>query len=332
MTRERIVKEIIGSRGSPKRESGFAFAPSNIALCKYWGKRNDLLNLPVNSSLSVSLGHLGTTTTISRRKGNDEITLNQKKLKADSSFAIRLSRYLDLFRTSDIPFYKIETANNFPTAAGLASSASGYAALVKALNEFWDWTLDGKALSILARLGSGSASRSVTNGFVEWHRGHREDGMDSFAEQIPVSWPELRLAVVTVSETVKPIGSTEGMKKTVETSTLYQSWPQKAAQDIDVIRHAIYHKDFELLGATAESNALAMHATMIDTQPSVLYWLPETVAVFHKIWRLRRNGLFLYFTVDAGPNVKILFLESDTTRITSEFKRAEIIKPFDQEE
>ncbi len=328
MNRQDVVRALIGDSSLPKNASGHAFALSNIALCKYWGKRDAELNLPINSSLSVSLGHLGTNTTISQRQSTDEIVLNGDKLDLSVKFASRLQTYLDLFRPSRDFFFTIETKNNFPTAAGLASSASGYAAMAMALNDFFDWGLNGKALSILARLGSGSASRSVYNGFVEWHRGHSEDGLDSYAEPMATAWPELRLAVVTVSSASKPIGSTEGMKKTVETSTLYRSWPDKAARDMELIRQAIQQKDFEQLGATAESNALAMHATMIDTQPPVLYWLPETVATFHHIWRLRRDGVPLYFTIDAGPNVKILFLQKDEAMVKAEFPEADLIRPF----
>ena len=118
------------------------------------------------------------------------------------------------------------------------------------------------------------------------------------------------------------------MKQTVETSTLYKAWPEKAAHDIESIRHAIYVKDFAQLGSTAESNALAMHATMLDAQPALLYWLPETVAVFQKIWRLRRDGVILYFTIDAGPNVKVLFEEKNESGVRHEFAGAEIVKPF----
>lgn len=328
MTKSDVIQSLIGRIDLPTKMSGHAFALSNIALCKYWGKRNSELNLPINSSLSVSLGHLGTETTVSQNQDADDILLNGERLAPDAKFAARLSNYLDLFRPEKDFFFKIDTKNNFPTAAGLASSASGYAAMAMALNDFFGWNLDGQALSILARLGSGSASRSVYNGFVEWHCGEQNDGLDSYAEVLPEEWPELRLAVVTVSSASKPVGSTEGMKKTVETSTLYKAWPEKAARDLEVIRKAIQQKNFEQLGLTAESNALAMHATMIETQPSVLYWLPETVATFHKIWHLRQDGLPLYFTIDAGPNVKILFQQKDEHVVQENFPGAEIITPF----
>ncbi|MBN1560392.1 diphosphomevalonate decarboxylase [candidate division KSB1 bacterium] len=328
MTRGQVVQKIIGPRALPHNEQGEAFAPSNIALCKYWGKRNSDLNLPLNSSLSLSLGHLGTHTRIRANAFKDEIYMNEQRLDPSAQFSSRLIAYLDLFRPASDCYFRIDTHNNFPTAAGLASSASGYAALAMALNNFFSWNLDGASLSILARLGSGSAARSVYDGFVEWHRGESEDGMDSYAEQIPAIWSELRLAIITVSRAVKTIGSTEGMRRTVETSALYAAWPEKATRDIESIRHAIWGKDFAELGGTAESNALAMHATMLDSRPALLYWLPETVAAFHKIWRLRQDGIQLYFTIDAGPNVKILFEEKNEHIVRGEFDDAEIVRPF----
>lgn len=328
MTKQQVVQKLTGAPHAPRKTFGKAFAPSNIALCKYWGKRNAALNLPINSSLSISLGHLGTETVISQNESSDYIALNDRPLDTDDKFARRLITYLDLFRPSPDFFFKISTRNNFPTAAGLASSASGYAALILALDDLFAWHLDKKSLSILARLGSGSASRSVYHGFVQWHRGASDDGMDSYAEQLPEVWPELRLAVLTVSQATKPVSSTEGMQKTVETSTLYKSWPEKAERDLVLLREAIQYKYFAQLGTVAESNALAMHATMIDTHPTVLYWLPDTVAIFNKIWQLRRDGAQLYFTIDAGANVKLLYEERNKKLIRKHFPHAETINPF----
>lgn len=329
MTKYNVIEKILGDRSYPRQNSGQAFAPSNIALCKYWGKRNAELNLPINSSLSISLAHLGTHTTIRMAEGMDSISLNGMPLTLNSRFSHRLIEYLNLFRPERDFYFDVKTDNNFPTAAGLASSASGYAAAARALNNFFGWELEDNLLSILARLGSGSASRSIYHGFVEWEAGFHVDGMDSYAHVLPHRWPDLNLAVLTLSIGSKPVGSTEGMKRTVETSVLYKSWPEKAQRDLDQLRLAIEQKDFELLGETSESNALAMHATMIDTRPSVLYWLPETVAAFHQIWKMRSEGVKLYFTIDAGPNVKILFLRNDLDIVRAVFPQCEIITPFD---
>jgi len=298
-----VVEKLIGLSSKPQKASASAFAPANIALIKYWGKRNSELNLPVTSSLSLSLAS-GTHTTISVAE-RDSVSLNGTILSADDPFTKRLFAFCDLFRAPNTHFH-IETKNEIPTAAGFASSSSGFAALTLALNDLFSWQLDRKSLSILARLGSGSACRSLYSGFVLWHRGTSDDGMDSFAEPLGETWPELTLELITISSEKKPIDSRTAMQKTIETSPLYQAWPAQVAADLPLMQHAIREKDFSLLGKVAEQNALAMHATMIASSPSILYWHPETVTWMHKIWNMRHEGHEVYFTLDAGPNLKLL--------------------------
>jgi diphosphomevalonate decarboxylase len=301
------------------------FAPSNIALVKYWGKRNAELNLPMTSSLSISLGEKGTETTIDILDApKDQIFLNEIAISNEDHFAKRLVAFLDLFRTPKNYHFKIQTKNNIPTGAGLASSASGFAALVLGLNKMFDWQLPKKELSILARMGSGSACRSLWQGFVKWHCGERDDGLDSYAEKLPYEWPELRVGLLVISEKEKFMGSREAMNRTVKTSKLYQSWPGQVAQDLKNMEEAIKNKDFDLLGKTAEENAIAMHATMHDAVPSINYDLPETVELKNKIWQLRKEGLPLYFTQDAGPNIKLLFLQSHLEKIKTHFEKIEM--------
>lgn len=328
MTKAEIVRSILHDRARHPRESGTAFAPSNIALCKYWGKRDDELNLPVNGSLSISLGHLGTQTTLRHCTGGDRILHNGSPLAAETSFVQRISRYLDLFRGDDEHGYEVETCNTIPTAAGLASSASGFAALAKALDNLYGWNLPGRDLSVLARLGSGSACRSIDEGFVEWSIGKREDGMDSCGERLDVTWPSFRIATVTLTTDEKPVGSREGMKRTLATSALYRAWPEKAAADLATIRSAVLTRDFDQLGQAAESNALSMHATMIGAWPPVVYWLPESLSVMHRVWTCRHQDVPVYLTMDAGPNVKLLFEEPNEELICAHFPDAEVIRPF----
>lgn len=323
-----MQKILSGKNFSPK-VSGKAFASTNIALCKYWGKRDEELNLPVTSSLSVSLAELGTLTQISIADDRDVIFLNGKEVTPEAVFARRISSYLDLFRRKHLFFFKVDTQNTIPTAAGLASSASGFAALALALDDFFRWGLSRKELSILARLGSGSACRSVCTGFVEWHAGKADDGMDSYAEPMTETWPDLRVGVLTLSHQEKALGSREAMQRTALTSELYKSWPEKARQDLEVLNKAIKERYFDLLGQTAESNALAMHASMMAAWPPVLYWLPETIAVMQKVWQLRQQGQAIYFTIDAGPNVKLLFPEKLTAFIARNFLGVKIVAPFE---
>lgn len=330
MNKSDVVKNIIQDRGRLSFTKVKAFAPANIALCKYWGKRNAELNLPVTSSLSISLDRLGTETVLSLNENQDVIFLNGQELSHDTVFYRRIIEFFAPFRPDNI-YFTMETKNNIPTAAGLASSASGFAALVTALNELFNMQLDKKELSILARLGSGSACRSLYDGFVEWHAGTRSDGMDSYAESLTNSWPDLRIGILTVTEKQKPKSSREAMAQTVKTSLFYRKWPERVKYDLAAIKEAIKSGDFELLGQTSESNALAMHATMIETLPAVFYWLPETIRVFHRVWELRQNRIPVYFTIDAGPNVKLLFSKESENRIKEELPDLQIVKPFGTE-
>jgi diphosphomevalonate decarboxylase len=327
-----VVTMILGEASRLPRQGveGRAFAPSNIALCKYWGKRNDELNLPVTSSLSVSLHQLGTTTTIAARTSGsgDEVLLNGQPVAGGQPFARGVTDFLNLFRPDPHFFYRVDTRNTIPTAAGLASSASGFAALTLALNQLCAWHLEPRQLSILARLGSGSASRSIYQGFAEWQAGTDADGMDSFAVPVKGTWPDLRLGLVKVSTAEKAVSSRAAMKRTVQTSALYEAWPAKVARDLLLIKEAIAARDFTQLGQTAESNALAMHATGLAAWPPVLFWLPESVAVLHRTWQLREQGLPLYITMDAGPNVKLLFQAADTATVQRHFPAVDVVTPF----
>lgn len=323
-----FVKNILADAHPRLKKQGTAFAPSNIALCKYWGKRDAILNLPVNSSLSVSLGQLGARTEIEPAEA-DAVYLNGEPVSPNHPFAVRILNFLGLFRPIlGESHFEVRTENNIPTAAGLASSASGFAALVMALDDLAGWGLGRKQLSMLARLGSGSAARSVYEGFVQWHAGQKPDGSDSFAERLPCDWPEFRIGVLELFSVPKAVSSRDGMNRTAATSELYKSWPQQAAADLEMICGAINKRDFPLLGQTAERNALAMHATMLAAWPPLLYLQPETIGEIHKVQMVRKEGLDVYLTIDAGPNVKLLFLEADEPAVASAFPGLQVIRPF----
>src|SRR3990167_3164180 len=197
MNKKEFIQALLKNHSSTPDESLVsAYAPSNIALVKYWGKRNTELNLPVTSSLSISLAHRGVTTSLKlNEEKSDTLIINGKHESLDSSFGKRLIAFLDLFRPKNKSFYVI-TQSNLPIAAGLASFAAGFAALTLALNLLFNWHLSDQELSIIARLGSGSAERSLWNGFVEWHKGTKENGSDSFAEPLDITWPELRIGLL----------------------------------------------------------------------------------------------------------------------------------------
>ena len=330
MNPNHVIEKILASRKIiPAKEKGEAYAPSNIALAKYWGKRDTQLNLPVTSSLSISLHDKGSFTTVSASSVNQDILfLNSRKVPADKNFAQRLSCYLDLFRPTKDFYFTIETTNTIPVAAGLASSASGFAALILALNDFFAWQLDDQSLSQLARLGSGSAARSLWQGFVEWHAGKAIDGSDCFAEKLPYTWPTLRIGLLIVSDLEKKISSREAMKICQQTSPFYDVWPTHVAQTIETLHKAIQQQDINLLGQTAEQNALAMHATMLTSNPPFCYWQTETLTTMQKIWSLRERKVPVYFTEDAGPNLKLLFNEEILNLVREEFPLIDIVEPF----
>ena len=303
--------------------AGEAYAPANIALAKYWGKRDRALNLPVNGSLSISLGTLGTHTTI-RAAANDRITLNGTDAAADSTLHRRTFAFIDLWRRGAAQPLHVESTNTIPTAAGLASSASGFAALAR----YWQLDLPEGDLSALARLGSGSAARSLWHGFVKWERGTRDDGRDSIAAPIASDWQELRIALVEIDSGAKKTASGDGMNHTTATSPLYAAWPATAQADLAAIEAAIHARDFSALGSVAEANALAMHATMLAARPALCYLQAQTLTTLHRLWQARADGLEIYATIDAGPNVKILCRARDEAAVRALFPQALWVNPF----
>ncbi len=323
MNPHQIVNKILKDKPrKPQHEFGCAVAPINIALAKYWGKRDVELNLPITSSLSVTLGEKYAYTRITETNAEqDKLTINNKSHSAPS-------KYLDLFRPNPEIHYQITSTTNIPVAAGLASSACGYAALVKALNNLYDWQLTNTELSILARLGSGSACRSLWSGFVAWLAGEQADGMDSHGIPLPNIWPDLRIGLLIINTATKPVSSREAMQQTVATSKLYATWPATVGQDLMQLNQAIATQDFTLLGQTAESNAVAMHATMQAAKPPINYSQAATITAIKKIHELRSQGLPLYFTQDAGPNLKLLFPANITTTVLENFPELEVMAPF----
>ena len=307
-----------------------AYAPSNIALSKYWGKRDKARNLPLNSSLSISLADWGSHTAIApAQDGKDTVLLDGEVLSPDTSFARKALAFVDLFRAGrDLPL-TITTRNTIPTAAGLASSASGFAALTKAVNGAFGLGLSDTELSLIARVGSGSASRSLWHGFVRWNMGKAEDGSDSFGVPLDVSWPDFRIAIVEVDTGPKAQSSRDGMNHTVATSPLFSAWPAQAETDCRAVEDAILARNFNALGQVAEGNALAMHATMQAARPALTYLNGQSWNVLNRLWDARKDGLEAYATMDAGANVKLIFLDSATDDVTALFPDAKVISPFD---
>ena len=296
-----------------------AVAHTNIALIKYWGKRPSLspdLNLPAVGSLSLTLDRLRSETTI-RPADVDEFTLSSGLSAAeagapDERAAAKVARHLDrvwqVANQGPRPPCTVTSINYLPTAAGLASSASGFAALtVAAATAFGLDTTDRTALSTLARRGSGSAARSLWGGFVRQERGERADGLDCFARPLhPADHWDLRLLIVHTARGKKPVGSTDGMQRSADTSPYYPAWVGTSAADLAAAERALAIRDLAALGAAMEHSTLKMHACMLATVPPLLYWNGTTLTVLHDVWQARRDGLEGWVTSDAGPHVKVL--------------------------
>jgi diphosphomevalonate decarboxylase len=323
------VDQVLGhhKHNSPAAQAS-AYAPSNIALSKYWGKRETTFNLPITGSLSISLAEHGTRTGLSVVDApQHEVILNGAQVDASSSFAVKVCQWLDRVLPADLKL-RIDTHNTVPTAAGLASSASGFAALTLATNTLMGWQLPEHQLSALARLGSGSASRSLWHGFAKWQAGELEDGSDSIAFPLTQQWPQLRVGLLTISSQTKAVSSREGMARTIATSALYKQWPQQAQTDLATIETAITEGDFQTMASTAEHNAMSMHATMAAAWPPLVYWQPESLTQMQKVWQLRQQGLPIYLTMDAGPNLKLLFESQHQSDVQAAFPDVQVISPF----
>ena len=298
-----------------------AIANSNMALIKYWGKADEGQFLPMNSSISMTLDALDTKTTVEFSKDfpKDAVQINGKY--ADERTEGRITKQLDLIRKVGKTNLraKVSAEFNFPIAAGLASSASASASLTLAACSALGLNLDKKQLSILARQGSGSSCRSVYGGYVKWLKAFSSEG--SFAVQIAdEKHMDIRDVIAVVSKEEKPTSSRDGMRTTVETSPLYKARLQSAEENLKKIERAILDKDFATIGRLAEADCLSMHATMITSQPALIYWEPVTIQLMKIVREWRDDGLNAYFTIDAGPNVHILTLPKDAKEVESRLK------------
>lgn len=298
--------------------SAIARAHTNIALIKYWGKKNEALILPMNSSLSLTLDTFYTDTCVSVEKGLAEDEVKMDGICPDARTVAKIRRFMDLVRekSGNPEHARIRTENHVPVASGLASSASGFAALAAAASKAYQLDLSGPALSRLARRGSGSASRSIAGGFVVWQKG--QDDTSSYATQIdPADW-DIQMIVVAVDRKRKKISSREGMRRTVATSPYYPAWVETVGKDLQAMEQAVRRHDLMAVGRIAEANALKMHAAILAADPPICYWEAGTMTAMQRVWALRESGVPCFFTIDAGPNVKIICSRKDTDQIVSD--------------
>ncbi len=290
----------------------------NIALLKYWGKKDELLKIPFQSSLSLTLDNLGTTTTITLDSTliSDQLFFGGQR--ANQTEELKMLKYLNLVRQlySCTGYVKIDTTNSVPTAAGLASSASAYASIATGLNRVYNLNLNQEGLSKLARLGSGSAARSIFGGFAFWHHGDSHE--TSYATPIPSTWDELMFIVVLISSDKKKISSTEAMRQSVRLPS-YQDFVKSSEALVTPMLEAIEAKDLNRLGPLIEQSSDLLHFTIRQT--GIDFYLPETYELLKKLVPLKAKYP-LFYTIDAGPNVKLLTSKqyvSDITKALSDY-------------
>jgi len=296
----------------------------NVALVKYWGKRDPSLNLPATGSISLTLEGLSVEAEVgfpgAEAPAADDVTIDGEPARGRERE--RLVDFLDLVRAQAgcRDRARVVTRSLVPRGAGLASSAAAFAALALAGSRAAGLDLPPAALSALARRGSGSAARSIFGGFVEWHRGSRADGSDSIAEPLlaPGEW-DVRVVVAITHSGPKAVSSREGMARAA-TSPLYPAWVEGAEADLREARAAIRSRDLEALGQVAEHSALKMHAVGLAARPPLLYWRGATIECIHRVWALRADGTPAFVTIDAGPQVKVLCQPADAARIAEDLR------------
>lgn len=289
-----------------------AKANVNIALCKYWGKYDELNVLPFTTSISFTCDAFYTLTSIEDddRLTQDEFILDGKV--QSSKETSKVSAFLDRFKKDR--YVRIISENHVPTAAGLASSASGYAALATAANTFFNVGLTDTELASLTRFGSGSASRSVFGGFVQWEK------QSDRITQLSLEDDWLAMIFIVVNQGEKKISSKLAMKQTVLTSPYFEAFVRSSDSDAQQIRQAIEQKDFTLLGKVTKHNAFKMHASMLAANPPILYFDSSTLEVLQLVEQMNQLGMECYPTMDAGPNVKLLVKHNELTSIENWLK------------
>jgi diphosphomevalonate decarboxylase len=283
-----------------------AKAPANIAFLKYWGKKDPKLRLPMNNSISMNLSGAYSITEVEFSKGlkNDVIKLDGKyvKDKEKSRIVKHLDRVRELSKVN--LFARVESVNNFPKGTGIASSASGFAALTLASTRAAGLDLKWRELSVLARLGSGSACRSIPDGFVEWRKSNSSGS--SYAKSLyPSNYWDICDLIVIVGKKKKKVSSTSG-HALAESSPFMKVRLAGMEKKLRNLKRALKSKDFSSFGRIIEEEAINMHAVMMTSVPPLHYWAPGTLRVIYKVIEIRERGRECYFTLDAGPNVHVI--------------------------
>lgn len=317
---KQLLKEMGLSLQPAVGTTDFCFAPINIALCKYWGKRDPVLHLPATDSLSVTLPCYGAWTSL-KLSLQDKIILQDQLIDPQGPFAKKVFAFLDLMRLPG-QYFEVRTELNIPHSAGLASSAAGFAALTRALAKLYGWKAPAGTLAQVARWGSGSATRSFDNGWVYWPVGVDPLGRDSYGQPLPDAEQIPGLCIALPSHRSlkeKDFSSRIMMAHVASNSLLYEAWLKCSQRDCSVLRGALQQKDLSLVITTAERNARAMHATLADLEGFYHYETPESWRLKIKINNLRHKGWPIGWTQDAGPQVKLLCHIDDAASLKKYF-------------
>ena len=296
-----------------------ATARANLALVKYWGKRDATLNLPAAGSLSLTLDRLRTRTSVELH-GGDSDELNIDGQPQSGKALARISRFADLVRgpLGRSERIRVTSHNEFPTAAGLASSASAFAALAVAVPAAFEVELSDKARSILARRGSGSAARSIFGGFVRMNAGAHADGSDAYAEPLAVDCP-MHAVIAVAQAAAKKVCTPDGMAHTRGAGPNHKALLEQVPRDLKEVQVALQSGDWERLALLVEGNCLAMHADAMAARPGVLYFRPVTLLAIEAVRELRQSGTPVFFTIDAGPHVVAFTPPSEAPRVAAQF-------------
>lgn len=303
-----------------------AIAPSNIAFTKYWGRKDEVLRLPENGSVSMSLSNLLTTTTVefSPAYKQDEITINGGGIETDE--AKRIIKHLDRIRkmANLNQKAKVVSNNNFPSGTGLSSSASGFAALTVATSAAAGLNLSQKSLSILARQGSGSACRSIPGGFVEWLDGNTSD--TSYARQIfPPDYWAIADVVAVVSEGKKEVSTSMGQKAAQSSPFMPIRLARMKAKNKKV-KELIKEKRFKQFGQLIEQEALELHTVMLTQTPPLIYWTPGTLRIMKLTSHWRKEGIPVYFTINTGQDIHLITEQRNVEKVTAKLKKLAEVK------
>ncbi len=282
---------------------------ANIAIVKYWGKADAKKMIPATSSISLTLENMYTKTDLSflpEEARGDEFYIGGV-LQSPQEHA-KMTTIIDFFRKEGQPFVKIETSNNMPTAAGLSSSSSGLSALVKACNQLFDFGLNQKELAQYAKFASGSSARSFFGPLSAWDK----DSGEIYQVKTDL---DLAMIMLVLNDQPKTISSREGMKRCAETSSDFQDWVEQSVFDYKAMLDYLAANDFAKVGQLAEENALRMHATTRSAHPPFSYLTEESYQAMDFVRSLREQGYDCYFTMDAGPNVKVLCQTKDLEKL-----------------